>query len=57
MGERFQQNLGRMRRGNAEAYLDLTSLRGAKRRSNPFFLRGAMDCFAALAMTASELAV
>src|SRR5437660_2866664 len=30
----------------------LSSLRGAKRRSNPFFLfRGNMDCFAALAMT------
>src|SRR5712671_687724 len=28
------------------------SLRGAQRRSNPFFLlRGEMDCFAALAMT------
>ena len=30
------------------------SLRGEKRRSNPFFsLRGEMDCFAALAMTGS----
>jgi hypothetical protein len=30
-----------------------TSLRGAKRRSNPFFLSllGEMDCFASLAMT------
>src|SRR6266700_8254986 len=28
------------------------SLRGAKRRSNPFFLCGKMDCFAWLAMTA-----
>src|SRR6266702_6860953 len=27
------------------------SLRGAKRRSNPYFLRGEMDCFASLAMT------
>src|SRR6185436_11123192 len=30
----------------------LSSLRGAKRRSNPRFLRCAMDCFASLAMTA-----
>ena len=29
-----------------------SSLRGAKRRSNPSFLRGDMDCFAPLAMTA-----
>ena len=29
------------------------SLREAKRRSNPFFLRGKMDCFASLAMTAT----
>jgi hypothetical protein len=28
------------------------SLRGAKRRSNPFLPRGEMDCFASLAMTA-----
>src|SRR5467141_4053553 len=28
-----------------------TSLRGAKRRSNPLLLRGNMDCFASLAMT------
>jgi hypothetical protein len=28
-----------------------SSLRGAKRQSNPFFLYGSMDCFAALAMT------
>ena len=27
------------------------SLRGAKRRSNPYLLCGAMDCFASLAMT------
>jgi hypothetical protein len=26
-------------------------LRGAKRRSNPFFVGGSMDCFASLAMT------
>jgi hypothetical protein len=31
-----------------------TSLRGAKRRSNPFLLRGYMDCFASLAMTISK---
>src|SRR4051812_20900090 len=30
------------------------SLRGATRRSNPFFLRRKMDCFASLAMTASK---
>src|SRR5882672_7882825 len=30
------------------------SLRGATRRSNPFFLRRKMDCFASLAMTASN---
>src|SRR5829696_7181439 len=29
-----------------------SSLRGAKRRSNPDLLCGAMDCFASLAMTA-----
>jgi hypothetical protein len=29
----------------------LPSLRGAKRRSNPFLICGPMDCFAALAMT------
>src|SRR5258706_7925095 len=40
------QSSGASRRGNAYAYLDLTSLRGAKRRSNPFLLRGNMDCFA-----------
>jgi hypothetical protein len=33
---------------------DKPSLRGAKRRSNPFFLCGTMDCFAALAMTAKH---
>jgi hypothetical protein len=32
-----------------------TSLRGVKRRSNPFFLRGEMDCFASLAMTIKPL--
>src|SRR5205814_3991260 len=31
-----------------------SSLRGAKRRSNPHFLLGDMDCFASLAMTAME---
>jgi hypothetical protein len=30
-------------------------LRGEKRRSNPLFLRGAMDCFASLAMTGLRL--
>src|SRR5207244_1357751 len=30
-----------------------SSLRGAKRRSNPLFARGSMDCFASLAMTES----
>jgi hypothetical protein len=29
-----------------------SSLGGAKRRSNPFFFGGFMDCFASLAMTA-----
>jgi hypothetical protein len=33
------------------AELCLTSLRGAKRRSNPFLLCCTMDCFASLAMT------
>src|SRR6266404_9951468 len=31
------QSSGASRRGNAELYLDLTSLRGAQRRSNPLF--------------------
>src|SRR5258706_15016716 len=51
-GETVFAKLGRIAprdRGGA------TSLRGATRRSNPFFhLRGAMDCFAALAMTVSR---
>jgi hypothetical protein len=35
--------------------LEGPSLRGAKRRSNPFFsFRGEMDCFASLAMTAKR---
>src|SRR5437870_13785548 len=29
----------------------ISSLRGAKRRSNPYFRCGTMDCFASLAMT------
>src|SRR5260370_35456405 len=33
------------------AKLCLPSLREAKRRSNPLFLCGSMDCFASLAMT------
>jgi hypothetical protein len=33
----------------------LLSLRGAKRRSNPYFLCGKMDCFASLAMTVGLL--
>src|SRR6476659_7278897 len=32
-------------------FLCPSSLRGAKRRSNPFFLHGSMDRFAALTMT------
>src|SRR6266481_5791446 len=39
------------------AKLCLTSLRGAKRRSNPLFSATSMDCFASLAMTVSKLAV
>src|SRR5258705_13232239 len=45
-GRMILQNSGTLRREIAESYLDLTSLRGAKRRSNPFFLCGPMDCFA-----------
>src|SRR5260370_19916855 len=45
-GRMILQNSGTLRREIAESYLDLTSLRGAKRRSNPLFLCGPMDCFA-----------
>jgi hypothetical protein len=38
-----------------DANVSLPSLRGAKRRSNPYFLCGKMDCFAALAMTARAM--
>src|ERR1700704_5867170 len=38
------------RAARAKSYADSSSLRA--QRSNPFFLCGAMDCFASLAMTA-----
>ena len=51
LGRRFFHNLGASRGESAKAYLDSSLLRGVKRRSNPFFLCAAMDCFASLAMT------
>jgi ABC-type glutathione transport system ATPase component len=50
-GERFINGSGAWRGGVVNLRLDLRSLRGAKRRSNPYFLCRLMDCFAALAMT------
>src|SRR6266480_2594885 len=49
LGERFLQKLGRI----APRECGATSLRGAKRRSNPRFYSWCpiMDCFASLAMT------
>jgi hypothetical protein len=49
--EDFMHDSGALRCEVANVCLDLTSLRGAKRRSNPYFLCGEMDCFASLAMT------
>jgi hypothetical protein len=48
-GEMFKAKLAHTCGEIAE--LCLTSLRGAKRRSNPFLLCCTMDCFASLAMT------
>ncbi len=47
-GERFLQNLGRLapRECGDISEIGTTSLRGAKRRSNPLLLSGNMDCFA-----------
>ncbi len=45
-GGRFHAHSGASRREVAKLRLVASSLRGAKRRSNPFFLRGEMDCFA-----------
>ena|SRR6266702_5199812 len=39
------------REGEVVSGIGATSLRGAKRRSNPYFLCREMDCFASLAMT------
>jgi hypothetical protein len=45
-GKRTCKTRAKSRRGIAESYSELPSLRGAKRRSNPLLLRGNMDCFA-----------
>jgi hypothetical protein len=44
--KRFMHDSGASRREIAESYLELTSLRGEKQRSNSLLLRGNMDCFA-----------
>src|SRR5712664_4224833 len=49
LGERFINGSGASRGENVNVCLELPSLRA--QRSNPFFLCGLMDCFAALAMT------
>src|SRR6266850_3074596 len=41
--------------GGTEVRYQRPSLRGAKRRSNPCFFGGSMDCFASLAMTVEPL--
>src|SRR3984885_978699 len=55
LGERFLQQLGRIapRGAKTHVWIGPPSLRGAQRRSNPYFLCCAMDCFAPLAMTTS----
>ena len=45
--------MGELRLGGV---IDPPSLRGAKRPSNPFFVRRKMDCFASLAMTGMKAA-
>src|ERR1700738_4879666 len=51
-GEDFPHNSGASRRGIEQPCLP--SLRGAKRRSNPFLLCRPLDCFASLAMTVCD---
>src|SRR5260370_35211708 len=53
-GETVFAQLGRLAPRECGVVCEIvsTSLRGAKRRSNPLLLRGNMDCFASLAMTA-----
>jgi hypothetical protein len=52
-GREINANLGRIAPRDREvAFVVRAVIRGTKRRSNPYFLRGAMDCFASLAMTA-----
>jgi hypothetical protein len=55
MGREINANLGRNVPRDREVVCGIraTSLRGAKRRSNPYFHCGKMDCFASLAMTVS----
>ncbi len=55
LGRKIYANLGRSAPRDRVFVFEIgePSLRGAKRRSNPFFLRGKMDCFASLAMTVS----
>jgi len=54
LGERLINDSGASRREGVNVCLP--SLRGAKRRSNPYFLCGKMDCFASLAMTVGWIA-
>src|SRR5438477_563799 len=52
LGEKFINASDALRReGKVVSGTKTTSLRGAKRRSNPYFLCGEMDCFAPPAMT------
>jgi hypothetical protein len=52
----FCQSSGATRDEYADACLDATSLRGAlATKQSSFLIRGAMDCFASLAMTAFQL--
>src|SRR2546430_3423247 len=52
LGGRFTNASGAWRREDeGVSGIRVPSLRGAKRRSNPYFLCGEMDCFASLAMT------
>src|SRR5260370_7076462 len=48
LGRKIYANLGRSAPRDRVFVFEIgePSLRGAKRRSNPFFLRGKMDCFA-----------